>query len=334
MRRFLIWSGLAVAIGLVLAVSGYLAYDYFYARFQPVTITRNQGEIQRLLDEAPWLSPGGGDQPLYIIGYRDSAPTQTYERQEADKLRAAGVDVRVLMFARPDRDGAPQSTPTERATLAELWLERDWDLYRRWTAGPAADWDAEGLAPADGNLARTAVVEASRQFITRLDRLMRDAGVRPTWPLVIWRDRQGFLKACACADSRSWAFIRDDLGAPDAVGQAAPPPPETPMIPEPQIAAPVSPPQSEGLPYPDLPAPAVTKPAPSAAKPMQPAPVQPFPGQAAPVQPRPVQPRPAQPGARPPAPSRLERPTPAPARPRPPARTPPRPHTQEDTLFF
>ena len=316
MRRFLIWSGLAVAIGLVLAVSGYLAYDYFYARFQPVTITRNQGEIQRLLDEASWLSPGGGDQPLYIIGYRDSLPTETYEHQEADKLRAAGVDVRVLMFARPDRDSAPQSTPTERATLAELWLNRDWDLYRRWTAGPAADWDAEGLAPADGNLARTAVVEASRQFITRLDGLMRDAGVRPTWPLVIWRDRQGFLKACACADSRSWAFIRDDLGAPETVGQAGPPPPEAPVIPEPLIETPISPPQSEGLPYPDLPAPApaITKPAPPATKP--------------------TPPPSAHSGARPPAPSRLERATPAPARPQPPARTPPRTRTQEDTLFF
>lgn len=306
MRRFLIWSGLAVVIGLVLAVGGYLAYDHFYARFQPVTIARNQGEIQRLLDEASWVSPGGGDQPLYIIGYRDSAPTQGYERQEADKLRAGGVDVRVLMFARPDREGAPQSTPAERSTIAELWLNRDWDLYRRWTAGPSAVWTAAGIAPADNNLARTAVVGASRQFVDRLDVLMRDAGVKPTWPLVIWRDREGFLKACACADSRSWAFIRDDLNAPDTVERAGPAPLEGPMTPAP---VPAQPNQTQGLPYPNLPLnPAAT--------------------------PRPSSPQPSQ-GGQPsgPAPStRLERPTPTPRAPSRPA-TPPPPQP-EDTQFF
>jgi hypothetical protein len=309
MRRFLIWSGLAVVIGLVLAVSGYFAYDYFYARFQPVTIARNQAEIQRLLDEASWVSPGGGDQPLYIIGYRDSAPTQGYERQEADKLRAGGVDVRVLMFARPDREGAPQSTPAERATLAELWLTRDWTLYQRWTAGPSRAWTAAGIPPADGNLARTAVVDASRQFIARLDPLMRDAGVKPTWPLVIWRDREGFLKACACADSRSWAFIRDDLNAPDTVGAAGPAPLEGPMTPAPS-AVPVTP-QIAPLPYPNLPA---------------------APGQSAPTQPAPSTQPGRAPGSPAPSSSRLERPTPAPRQPAKPA-TPPPPQP-EDTQFF
>ncbi|WP_395649540.1 hypothetical protein [Brevundimonas sp.] len=263
MRRFLIWSGLAVVIGLVLAVSGYLAYDHFYARFQPVTIARNQGEIQRLLDEASWVSPGGGDQPLYIIGYRGSASTHAYEAEEAEKLRAGGADVRVLMFARSDREGATQSTPAERATIAELWLNRDWNLYRRWTDTPGAGWKAEGIAPADGNLARTAVVDASRQFVARLDTLMRDAGVKPTWPLVIWRDREGFLKACACADRRSWAFIRDDLDAPDTIAvEAAPVGPTAPVTPVPE---------TQGLPYPDLPAtpPATT---PTAPQPSQAAP--------------------------------------------------------------
>ena len=249
MRRFLIWSGLAVVIGLVLAVGGYLAYDQLYARFQPVTIARNQGQIQRLLDEASWVSAGGGDQPLYIIGYRDSAATQAYQQQEAEKLKAGGVDVRIIMFARPDKEGAPQSTAAERATLAELWLTRDWDLYQRWTATPSKDWTAAGIPVADGNLARGAVVEAGRQFMTRLDELMRDAGVKPMFPLVIWRDREGFMKACACSDSRSWAFIRDDLNAPEAIAPVAPPAPEVPMTPETPATVP---PQSQGLPYPNL----------------------------------------------------------------------------------
>ena len=194
MRRFLIWSALAVVIGLALAGGGYWAYWNFYARFQPVTISRNQAEIQRLLDEASWVSGGGGGEPLYIIGYRDSASTQRYEREEAEKLRAGGVEARVIIFARPDREGQVQSTPAERATVAELWLSRDWSLYQRWTATPSRNWTAAGIPAADGNLARSAVVEASRQFVTRLNTLLRDAGAPTGYPLVIWRDRDGFMK--------------------------------------------------------------------------------------------------------------------------------------------
>ena len=177
MRRFLIWSALAVAIGLAIAGTGYWAYWNFYARFQPVTVTRNQADIQRLLDEASWLSGGGGGEPLYVIGYRDSASFQRYQREEADRLRAGGVEMRVIAFARPDREGAPQSTPSERSTIAELWLSRDWSLYERWMATPARSWTAAGIPDADGNLARTAVVEASHQFTIRLNDLLRDAGV-------------------------------------------------------------------------------------------------------------------------------------------------------------
>ena len=120
MRRFFVWSALSALIGLILAVGGYLAYQHFYGRFQPVTVTRNQKAIQDLLDEASWLSAGGGGEPLYIIGYRDSAAMQRYEREEAPKLRAAGVEVRIVVFARADREGLAQSTAAERATVAPI----------------------------------------------------------------------------------------------------------------------------------------------------------------------------------------------------------------------
>lgn len=306
MRRFLIWSALAVVIGLAVAGAGYWAYWNFYARFQPVTISRNQTEIQTLLDEASWVSGGGGGEPLYVIGYRDSASTQRYEREEADKLRAGGVELRSIVFARPDREGQPQSTPAERATVADLWLSRDWSLYQRWTATPSRNWTAAGIPAADGNLARSAVVEASRQFVTRLNDLLRDAGAPSGYPLVIWRDRDGFMKVCACADSRSWAFIRDDFSAPDAVapaGVAEPAPAVPPGQPVPGDGAP------EALPYPSL-------------GPIPPA-GQPIPGQTLPGQPGTA---PTNPGASQSAP----RPAPTPARPA----APPQPTQQQDTTFF
>lgn len=247
MRRFFVWSALAAVIGLAVAIGGFWAYQHFYARFQPVTVQRNQASIQRLLDESSWISAGGGGQPLYIIGYRDSAAMQRYEMEEVPKLRAAGVEARIILFARPDREGLAQSTAAERASVAELWLTRDWTLYQRWTATPVRNWTAAGIPAADGNLARGAVVEAGRNFIAALSEKLNEEGLKTGYPLVIWRDREGFMKACACSDSRSWAFIRDDLDAPDRI--------ETPAVAPGDPAAPGAYPgdgSPESLPYPDL----------------------------------------------------------------------------------
>ena len=249
MRRFFVWSALAAVIGLVIAVGGFWAYQHFYARFQPVTVQRNQASIQRLLDESSWISAGGGGQPLYIIGYRDSAAMQRYEREEVPKLRAAGVEARIILFARPEREGLTQSTAAERATVAELWLTRDWTLYQRWTATPVRNWTAAGIPAADGNLARGAVVEASRSFAASLAEKLNEEGLQTRYPLIIWRDREGFMKACACSDPRSWTFIRDDLDAPDRI--------ETPGVAPGDPAAPSAYPgdgSPESLPYPNLPA--------------------------------------------------------------------------------
>ena len=248
MRRFFIWSALAALIGLILAGVGYWAYWTYYARFQPVTVSREQAAIQRLLDESSWVSAGGGGEPLYIIGYRDSAAMQRYELEEVPKLRAAGVEARVIVFARPDREGLAQSTAAERATVAELWLTRDWTLYQRWTATPVRNWTAAGIPAADGNLARGAVVNAGRTFVASLAGHLKNNGLQTGYPVIIWRDQQGFMKACACSDSRSWTFIRDDLGAPDRI--------ETPGVAPGDPAAPAAYPgdgSPESLPYPNLP---------------------------------------------------------------------------------
>ena len=303
MRRFFVWSALAAVIGLILAGGAYWAYWTYYARFQPVTVTRNQGEIQRLLDEASWVSAGGGGEPLYIIGYRDSAALQRYEREEVPKLRAAGIEARIIVFARPDREGLAQSTAAERATIAELWLTRDWTLYQRWTATPVRNWTAAGIPAADGNLARGAVVEASRAFVARLTADLGEAGLQTRYPLVIWRDREGFMKACACTDSRSWAFIRDDLDAPDRLDPPTPVPGD-PLAPQvyPGDGSP------ESLPYPTLP------------------PIAPADGST---------PAPAPGGTPGTTPGAAPTPRPAPAPARPPAeRKAPEPKKSDDTTFF
>ncbi|MDP2764041.1 MAG: hypothetical protein Q8O54_04295, partial [Brevundimonas sp.] len=132
-----------------------------------------------------------------------------------------------------------------------------------------SNWTAAGIPAADGSLARGAVVDAGRTFITRLNADLREAGLHARYPIVIWRDREGFMKACACSDSRSWVFIRDDVGAPDRIASPAADGAGQPE--EPSYPADGSP---ESLPYPTLPpiAPTDETPAPSTSPPPRPAP--------------------------------------------------------------
>src|SRR5690606_14148999 len=109
------------------------------------------------------------------------------------------------------------------------------------------NWSAAGIPAADGSLARSAVVEAGRDFVGELGEALGGEGLRISYPLVIWRDREGYMKACACSDSRSWAFVRDDLDAPDSVGSPATGPDGPPMTAYPGDGSP------ESLPYPTLP---------------------------------------------------------------------------------
>ena len=320
MRRFLIWSGLAALIGLVLAVVGVWAYGHFYARFQPVTIDRNQAEVERLLQQASWISDSEGGQPaVYVVGARGDASMRDWLREEADKIRASGAQVRVIVFLPGGEGGRPGGTPVDRNTVAQLWLGRDPALLDRWLTTPPGDWKGEGLAQADGSLALTAVATASTRFFDDLSGLLGRAGVRVSRPMVIWRDREGFLKACACSDRRSWAFVRDDLGAPDAVSVSqGVGEPEAEVMDAPSPTAPLKP-----LPYPNLPAPTVAAPT---------APVTPAPAPAqtpAPSGNRPTTSRPA-------PPTRLERQPPRRQTTPPPRREPtrPKPPEEEDTRFY
>ncbi|HWE44414.1 MAG TPA: hypothetical protein VG407_00180 [Caulobacteraceae bacterium] len=213
-HRFLFFSLVAVLLGAVIAGGGYWAYWNFYERFRPVTIAKNQTEIQHLLDESDWVSPGRTGPVLWMISFRDCADCIAYQRDEFPKLAAANVDTRVIVFARADHEGLQESTAAERATVAELWINRDWNLYARWMATSHKDWTASDLKPAEHDWARTAVVNSTHDYVNQMAPLLKGAGLGDTYPILIWRDRDGFLKACACTDERSYHFIRTDLGAP------------------------------------------------------------------------------------------------------------------------
>lgn len=200
---------------LVLAVVAAGAYGYwnFELRWRSKTITKHQAEIAKILQESGWVSPGLTGPKLYMVSYRSCPECARFKAEAVPALHKAGVDTRVIEIARADENGAPKSTPVERATVAELWVNRSWALAQRWNATPVAAWTAPGVKPADGDIARTAVIEAGRANVEKLGPLLKDNGVGSGWPLMVWWTKDGQMRACACEAPETYRFVRKELGA-------------------------------------------------------------------------------------------------------------------------
>ena len=214
MRKFKLWAFLVL---LVLVVGGGLyAWWAMDLRWRPHTITRNQAQIVNLLQRAGWVSPGLKGPVLYEIGFRSCEDCIRLRLEEFPKLHKAGVDTRVIMIARRDVNGLARSTPAERSTVAELWVNRNWNLLESWEQTPAAAWTATGITPADDDAARSAVVEQGRQLVDQLRPLLAANGFDRgnfRYPTLIWWDKQGRLRGCACEKRPSYQFVRKELGA-------------------------------------------------------------------------------------------------------------------------
>lgn len=211
MKTFMRWL-VAVAVLAVIG-AGAFAYWNLELRWQPKTITRHQAEIAQILEQSGWVSPGVPGPKLYMLSFRACPDCVRFKAEEFPKLHKAGVDTRLIEIARADRNGAAESTPVERATVAELWVNRSWSLAESWDATPVEVWTAPGIKPADGDIARTAVIEAGRANVDKLIPLLKANGVSFGWPLMVWWTPDGQMKACACERPETYRFLRKDLGA-------------------------------------------------------------------------------------------------------------------------
>lgn len=215
MKKLRLWL---IAI-LVVAVAGgglfgWWSLDY---RWRPHTITKHQAEIAKILQQSGWVSPGLPGPKLYMVSFRSCPDCIRFEAQAFPKLHAAKVDTRVIVIARADSNGLPKSTAPERATVAELWLNRSWRLFEDWAnVTPPTAWTAPGIAPADGDMARTAVVEAGRKTVEDLRPLLRDNGINFAYPTLVWWTKDGVMRGCACESAKTYGHVLDELGANDA----------------------------------------------------------------------------------------------------------------------
>ncbi|MGI8840385.1 MAG: hypothetical protein ACR2F8_06350, partial [Caulobacteraceae bacterium] len=123
MQRVRQWFAFILII--VVIGGGLWLWWNFDLRWRPRAVSKNQAQIAAILDGAGWVSPHLPGPKLYLIAYRDCADCVAFEKGALPKLQAAGVDTRVIMIARADINGLTRSTAPERATVAELWLNRD-----------------------------------------------------------------------------------------------------------------------------------------------------------------------------------------------------------------
>jgi hypothetical protein len=212
MKRLGFWA--LAAFGLVLIGGALWLWWDLDLRWRPHTIVKDQARIARLLDSSGWVSPHVGAGRLYMVAYRDCDACMRFQAEAFPKLQSVGVDTRVIVFARPDENGLIRSMPAERDTVAELWVNRDWRLYQRWTGtAPSSAWTAPGIAHSDGDAARTAVIDAGRTVVKSLRPLLAANGIPSGYPILIWWTNAGVMRGCACDGPKSFANVEKDLGA-------------------------------------------------------------------------------------------------------------------------
>jgi hypothetical protein len=210
MNKVKLWGGLSLAVAIVLA--GLIAWWALDVRWRPKTIGKHQAEIAKILETSGWVSPNLGPNKLYMISFRGCPACLTFKADAFPKLHKAKVDTRVIVTARRDSNGASHSTPAERATVAQLWLTRSWPLFEDWHTVAEPAWPGAGIPPADGDMARTAVVEAGRNMVDDLIPLLADNGIDFAYPLLIWWTKDGEMHGCACGSAMQYNRALKELG--------------------------------------------------------------------------------------------------------------------------
>ena len=201
-----------LALVIVLVGGGLYEWWNMVGRFQPHPITNDQSEITKTLEGAGGVSPGLSGPKLYVVAYRADPALEQLYKTDFPKLQDAQVDTAVIMVARPDQQGASQSSASERSTVAELWVNKNWALFQRWMKASPQDWTAPGIPPADTDVARSAVVEAGRAFTDKLTPQLKDNGVEFSYPLLVWWTKDGKMQAVVADDPHKVAHVLKDLG--------------------------------------------------------------------------------------------------------------------------
>ncbi len=175
----------------------------------PHTVRVDADALAAVLHQAPWVSPGGTGPVLYKVGYRSCPDCIAWDRSVLPGLLAAGVQTRILLYAR--RQGA---TALERAMAAALACGRDWQMYERWTGDVEAAYAHRyGVPPEPQAGTRLgACLEQGRQARDRIEQILAENGLNMETPALFWQDSKGAWRAFMGNNARVNRRIRRELG--------------------------------------------------------------------------------------------------------------------------
>lgn len=200
---------MVAAAVLVVAVAAGIGWWFLDGRWRPHTLKHHGADVAQALESSGWVSPGLKGPVLYMVSFRSCPDCIRLEREQFPAFHKAGVDTRVVMVAR-----RAKSTLPERSGVAELWANRSWSTYERWTDMPVAAWTAEGLPNADTTPDRAALVEKGRVLQDQLGPWLKADHVSEQlhYPTLIWKDAKGRWRSCNCENPATFRFVRQELG--------------------------------------------------------------------------------------------------------------------------
>ena len=202
LRRWTVFIGLLVVIG-----GGFWLLWRLELRGSPRTLNRDQPAIAHLLESAAWVGPQTNGRPAYLVVYGGCPGCSAAEAMftaAADK----GASPKFIAIARADLNGQSRSTPDDRADVAELWLNRNYGFWQKWAASGGS---LPGAPPADGDAARTAVVQAGRATADQLKTLLQQNGAKFAYPLAIWWDKTGAMRTSVLDNAPALRKARHEI---------------------------------------------------------------------------------------------------------------------------
>ncbi len=149
----------------------------------PVTLVTATEEIADALTDSPWAGSAGAGPIVWAFTRPDCGDCGKLDAASLAALSEEEMEIRMVVVApRGVGDAAADATPTPmHAATASLAQSRDWAEMQRWADGQAP------IAFSGDRLSTDGYVEWGRASYDRVAAILRENGVDPKLPLLIWR---------------------------------------------------------------------------------------------------------------------------------------------------
>ena len=182
-RPALLWLVSAIAFAAA-ALAGAGLVGMRAARLAgPVTLVSDTEEIADALSDSPWAGSPANGPIVWAFTRPDCRDCGKLDAASLAALADEEMEIRMVVVApRGVGDAGADAPPTlMHAAAASLAENRDWAEMQRWSAGETPIPFTGDRASADG------YVEWGRASFDRIAAILRDNGVDPKLPLLIWR---------------------------------------------------------------------------------------------------------------------------------------------------